>query len=306
LISSAKAAIPGILAVSYALGRRRQRVESARLREFGFRTIHVAENETAYDLAKRAAARLLRNVRLDRDAVDMIVYATALPAAAPRSRNPLAWFDYPATRLQYELGLSRANVIGVSQAGCVSLFSAIRVARDVLAAERDVARVLCVGSDVLPRGSRREILYNAMSDGACALLVERGARNRILSYAQVTKGFYWSAREGEHQLIATYFPTAKRVIDDALRQAKTSIDDIKLVLPHNVNEKSWRLLLDLLGISRERLFRGNIARKGHTIAADPFVNLADAESRGEIEPGDRLLLFTFGFGAHWAAIVVER
>ena len=40
-------------------------------------------------------------------------------------------------------------------------------------------------------------------------------------------------------------------------------------------------------------------------AADTFINLKDAEDEGRVRPGDRLLLFTFGFGANWACMVLE-
>jgi len=53
------------------------------------------------------------------------------------------------------------------------------------------------------------------------------------------------------------------------------------------------------------LFADNIAAKGHVIAADNFINLKDAWDQGRIAPNDRLLLFTFGFGASWACLALE-
>ena len=56
----------------------------------------------------------------------------------------------------------------------------------------------------------------------------------------------------------------------------------------------------------ERFFGRNIARKGHTIAADNAINLCDAVKQGKVKRGDYLLLFTFGFGAHWACTILEH
>ncbi|HYO45867.1 MAG TPA: 3-oxoacyl-[acyl-carrier-protein] synthase III C-terminal domain-containing protein, partial [Gemmatimonadota bacterium] len=66
------------------------------------------------------------------------------------------------------------------------------------------------------------------------------------------------------------------------------------------------ILLGLLGLPREKLFSDNIARVGHTIASDNLLNLRDLLDSGRVRNGDRLLLFTFGFGLHWSCMVVEH
>lgn len=265
------------------------------LKHLGFRKVFVADGESAYDLAHAAVQKI------GPPEVDALLYASALPSQS-ESR-----FRYPATALQYAFGLQRANVIGVAQAGCVGLLSAIRLAAGMIAAEPDVNRVLCVSSDMLPKTSRREILYNLISDGAAAVVVERGSpRNRLLAYSQVTKGVYWESRRRGDEIVAAYFSTARTVMQDALAKAGLRMSDIAMVLPHNVNRKSWEILCDLMEIPRERVFRRNIAAKGHTIAADNIINLCDAARLGRIRPGDHLMLFSFGFGAHWACAILRH
>ena len=90
-----------------------------------------------------------------------------------------------------------------------------------------------------------------------------------------------------------------------LRRAGWKGDDVSWVLPHNVSLRSWEVLLGLLRLPRARLFSRNIGGNGHTLVGDNFVNLADALEAGEIRAGDRLLLFTYGFGAHWSALAME-
>jgi 3-oxoacyl-[acyl-carrier-protein] synthase-3 len=177
----------------------------------------------------------------------------------------------------------------------------------VFAAEPNVRLALCVGADVLPADGNREILYNLISDGACAALVEpETSVNRIVSYAQTTKGFYWDSAERENEIIAAYFPTARAVIQEALDHARLTIDDIRLIIPHNVNRSSWRLLLSLLGAPKEKFFGRNIGARGHTISADNIMNLADAVRLGRVRTGDYVMLFTFGFGAHWACVILQH
>jgi 3-oxoacyl-[acyl-carrier-protein] synthase III len=311
----------GIRAAAYYLPTTALTVESlgragklesstARLRDFGFRAVRVAGRASAYDLAEQAVGRLLRRARLAPDAIDVLLYTSALPERAPpprAARDPIALFRYPATRLQYRFGMTRAEVIGLAQAGCVSFLSALRVARDMIAAEPAIHRVLCVGSDALPAGGRREVLYNLISDGSCAAVVERDSPiNRIVAYAQVTKGFYWDSRSKGTDIIAAYFPTARAVIGEALDRARLRMADIRFILPHNVNRRSWDVLLELVGARKSQFFGRNIGRKGHTIAADGVINLEDAVGRGLVKRGDYVLLFTFGFGAHWACMILQH
>lgn len=82
-------------------------------------------------------------------------------------------------------------------------------------------------------------------------------------------------------------------------------EDVQWVIPHNVSLRSWQILLGLLGLPNARLWSRNIARDGHTLAGDNFINLRDATMEGAIQPGERLLLFSYGYGAHWTALALE-
>jgi 3-oxoacyl-[acyl-carrier-protein] synthase-3 len=137
------------------------------------------------------------------------------------------------------------------------------------------------------------------------VLVERGGeRNRIVASSHVTKGYYWEGEAMRNEVVASYFPTSRHVIFETLRRAGWSASDVTWIMPHNVSARSWDIMLGLIGIPRERLWSCNIARDGHTLAGDNFINLADAESAGRLKSGDRVLLFSYGYGAHWTALAV--
>ncbi|MBZ5619987.1 MAG: hypothetical protein LAQ69_14880 [Acidobacteriia bacterium] len=278
------------------------------LGHLGFRRLFVAEEETSYDLAKGAVRKLFRSAGVASAEIDALIYASALSEERPRRSADLSsLFRYPATALQYEFELTRANVIGLAQAGCVSFLSAIRLASNLLVSEPAVRRVLCVSADALPKGSHREVLYNLISDGAAAALVERNpGSNRIVAHTQVTKGYFWDPKNKGNEIVASYFATARHVIQETLEKAHLQMSDIAMVIPHNVNRRSWDILRRLLDIPSARFFGGNIGRKGHTIAADNAINLCDAVRAGKVNRGDYLLLFTFGFGAHWACTILEH
>jgi 3-oxoacyl-[acyl-carrier-protein] synthase-3 len=277
------------------------------LSEFGFCRLYLSDRP-AHVLALGAVRRLLAEQRVDPESIDAVLCAGAIPSShwVDDGAGPLAGFSYPVTRLQHECGLTNAIAIGVSQAGCTGLMTAVSLAADHLRANPAAHRAICVSADVLPAGSNREIIYNVISDGACAVLVERGAtRNRILAQRRITKGYYWNADARRNEIIAAYFPTARTVVAETLGALSLRPDDIAAVIPHNVSLRSWQILLPMLGMPVERLFADNIAKVGHVIAADNFINLKDALDRGRVRDGDRLLLFNFGFGANWACMVLE-
>lgn len=275
------------------------------LREFGFDRLHVS-NCPAHTLALDALRRLLAEAELEPDSIDALFFAGALPSSHfVDDGSALAGFNYPAAWLQFECGMTRAVAVGVSQGGCTGLMSAVAMAANHLRANPHATRVVCVSADVLPPNAKREIIYNMVSDGACALVVERGTpRNRIVAHQWITKGYYWNAAASRNEIVASYFPTARAIVDATLDGAGMAVTDIAAVIPHNVSLRSWQILLPMLGIPVDRLFAENIATKGHVIAADNFINLKDAETSGWIRPGDRLLLFNFGFGANWACMVL--
>ena len=276
------------------------------LADFGFERVAVS-NRPADELALVAVRGLVESARIDPETVDALFYAGAIPDShRVGDGTPLESFNYPVARLQYECGFINAVTIGIGQGGCTGLMSAVALACDYLHAHLEKHRVVCVSADVLPPSWKREIIYNVVSDGACAVIVERDSpRNRIVAYRQIVKGYYWSASARKNEIVAAYFPTARTIVHEVLAQASLAVTDIALVVPHNVSLRSWRILLPLLGIGEDRLFADNIAAKGHVIAADNFINLKDAWDAGRIGRGDRLLLFNFGFGAHWSCLLLE-
>jgi 3-oxoacyl-[acyl-carrier-protein] synthase III len=285
------------------------------LERFGFARVHTATHESPFSLAAGAAAALLEGESVDPASVGLLVWGgpqgptafvprptTAQSSAAHRTT---ARFHFPGTRLQHTLGLDRAAVLGMDQTACTTLFGAVRVARALCLAE-GIERALCVASEFFPADAGREAIFNVTSDAAVAVLVERGgARNRIVAARQVTKGYYWDADALRNEVVASYFPTARHVIQETAEAAGWALSDIDWIIPHNVGRGSWQVLLGLLRLPAARLWDRNLERDGHTLAGDNFINLADAIASGDVRPGQKLLLFSYGYGAHWTALAIE-
>jgi 3-oxoacyl-[acyl-carrier-protein] synthase III len=292
------------------------------LQSFGFGQVHLASEQSNVEMAVCAAEKLFAENEINRDEIGLILYATALSSSATMwdARGSATQdgtvlhldqvddlFKYPASRLQSELDLPGASVVGINQVGCASIFAAVRMARAMIADDPDLDSVLCVSADKFPPGEARDLVYNVVSDGASAALVRRSAtRNRIVASTQVTKGALWDGGTLENEVVAAYFPTAKSVIERTLQKAGLAIEDISLVIPHNVSARSWEILGKLIGVPPHLVYTDNIRCTGHTIASDNILNLQTASSEGRISKGGYLLLFTFGYGLNWACMILEH
>ena len=285
------------------------------LESFGFDRVHVAVRESPYELGLEAARRLLTENEINPASVGLVIYggtpgsmafsAATDSAAGASGLCTLRRFMYPAARLQYDLELSNAWTFAVDQLACTTLLAAARIARSLCLTE-GIERALCVSSEFFPANAGREAIFNCTSDAACAVLVERdGARYRLLSPTQVTKGYYWNVETLRDEIVASYFPTARHVLHKTVCDAGWAPGDVDWIIPHNVSMRSWEILSELLQLPRARVWTDNIARHGHTLAGDNFINYRDALESGEIEPGQRVLLFSYGFGAHWTGVAVE-
>lgn len=285
------------------------------LAALGFDRAHVCDARCVpEELVLDAARAAMSDAGLQPHEVDVLVYAGARPdshvrtaAHAVASDDPvMRGFRYSSAWLQHTLELHNAEVMAVAQQGCATMFSALRVARALLVAEPSRQHVLCVGVDVLPPGANREVLYNLISDAACAAVVSReSAHDKWIGFQQVSKGYYWDPSASGPEIVAAYFPTAKAVIDQLLANHGLQPTDVDLVVPTGVSRKSWEILLRLVGIPCDRLQR-DLPSFGHTIAADSFLHLEALRARGAVARGSRLLLFAYGFGSSWCGLLLEH
>jgi 3-oxoacyl-[acyl-carrier-protein] synthase-3 len=318
----------GLSGVSGVLAPRRLEVEELAasgllasdprvLREFGFTSAHVADDRCdPGGMALDAARNALADAGIAAGDVDLLVWASARPENHIRPKRgadgrsaPVDLFDgfrYQSAWLQEELGLDNADVAAVSQQGCSTMFSALRAARAILATEPGRSHALCVASDVLPSGAPREILYNVISDGACAVVLSRGCTTeRWLGFRQISRGYYWDPVERAAEIMASYFLIGRQVIQELLDCHGLRPDDIDVVLPTGINRTSWDVLLDLVGIPAARLYAG-LDSFGHTISADSFIHLEHLRRSGQVRSGARVLMFTYGFGSSWCSLLLEH
>lgn len=268
------------------------------------------------DLLMKAAAGL-DALRGQERRVRYVLYARAMPVVAPYPVNPL----HEVCRA---LGLEHALAFTVTQQSCASGLMAIDMAGRLLAADIAAApnppdrtgdpagplALILAGEKAFTHDAQVFADTTVFGEGASACLVSAsGARDRLLAYASNVRGDFDNATgENDARLQREYRPLLAEVMLRALDEAGLTLDDIRVILPHNVNMVTWQRMCLLLKFPRDRVLLDNIPTSGHVFCADLFVNYRTACERGLLQPGDRYLAAAVGAGggATFAAMVFEH
>jgi 3-oxoacyl-[acyl-carrier-protein] synthase III len=276
----------------------------------GLREVGRDPDLSLYGLLMKAAAGL-DALRGQEHRVRYVLYARAMPVVTPYPVNPL----HEVCRA---LGLDHALAFTVTHQSCASGLLAIDMAGRLLAADAADGKdgqagplaLILSGEKAFTREAQMFADTTFFGEGASACLVSAfGARDRLLAYASNVRGEFDSATgENDARLQREYRPCLAEVMRRALDEAGLALDDIRVVLPHNVNMVTWQRMCLLLGFPRDRVLLDNIPTSGHVFCADVFANYKTACERGLLAPGDRYLAAAVGAGggATFAAMVFEH
>ncbi|WP_239074953.1 beta-ketoacyl-ACP synthase 3 [Streptomyces sp. SID10853] len=272
------------------------------------------------DLAYEAARRLLE--RAGRPRVDALVLATATP-------------DHPcpatAPAVAARLGLGSVAAVDVS-AVCSGFIYGLACAQGLVAAGI-AERVLLAGADTYsgwldPDDHRSGVVFG---DGAGAALVAAGpagAPGELL-------GFDLGSDGTGHDLItvagggsrarsvpgpagpgdgyfrmrgaAVYQQAVERMTGSCralLAKLGWDAGQVDHFVPHQANARILRAVAGRLGIDPARCVT-HLDRVGNTGAASIPLALADADARGALRTGDRVLLTAFGGGLTWGSAALR-
>ncbi|SEQ97866.1 3-oxoacyl-[acyl-carrier-protein] synthase III C-terminal domain-containing protein [Actinokineospora terrae] len=253
-----------------------------------------------------AATDGLETLRGNEHRVKYVLYARGMPVAVPYPVNPLR-------ELCAKLGLDHALSFTVTHQACATGLLALDVAGRLLASDPDPdALALVVSGEKTFTPDAMLVPETAVfGEGAAAALVAaNGPADRVLSYATSVRGDFDGRLIIDPDLAARFQYEYPRLLSEvllaAVERAGLTLDDIALLLPHNVNSVSWRRVAKRVGYPVEQVLLDNVPVTGHSFAADPFLNYRTALDRGRLRPGDRYLVGAAGLGATFSAMVFEH
>ncbi len=275
-------------------------------RFFGFSQVPLDHDATQADHLV-AAVLALDGLNALRPRIRYVIQARTMPVAVPYPTNPLL-------EVCRRTGLEEATAFCLTQHACASGLLAVEVAGTLLTADGDpdALALLIAGEKAFTSAAQVINDTGVMGEGASAALVSAdGPRDRVLSYATRTHGRFhggaWMEPEDNAAFHEQYAESLAEVMDACVREAGLTMEDVDLILPHNVNRMSWLRVLKHVGIrGTDRLYLDNLASCGHCFGADPFINYRSARWADRIRPGDHYLMTAVGLGATFSAMLLRH
>jgi 3-oxoacyl-[acyl-carrier-protein] synthase-3 len=287
----------------------------------GIRERRIAgPGESTATLATAAAQRALAAAGLEPKDLDLIVCGTISPEMV---------FPSTACFVAAALGLNSTPAFDIT-AACSGFIYTLETAASFIKAGR-YRNVLVLGAETLSRitdytdrGScilfgdgagavvlqrsndlHRGVLYSGLhadGNGWEMLYCQPGSRHPMDEAMLAGRNQFMKIKGREVYKFAVQ--RFEELIEDAMRKCELTADTIKLIVPHQVNQRIIDSAMDKLGLGPEKAFV-NIDRYGNTSAASIPIALDEAVRSGRLEPGDVTVLAAFGAGLTWANAVIR-
>ncbi len=295
--------------------------ERAGISERRFAESKVGTAGLAYEAAKMA----LQNAKLEPKDIDLIIFATLSPE-----------YQFPGSGvvLQEKLGLPGVPALDVRNQ-CTGFIYGISIADQYIKTGK-YKRIMLVGAEIHSNGldlsTRGRDVAVLFGDGAGVVIVEPSddPDRGILSSHLHADGRFARELFGENPGSLNFPRLTKEMIDDTsiypymngrqvfkhavvrfceaieecLKANNVSPDQVKLVIPHQANQRITEAVAHRFGYSMDRVF-SNIHKYGNTTAASIPIALHEALNEGKIEKGDYVVLVAFGSGFTWGSVLLR-
>ncbi|MFF4380568.1 beta-ketoacyl-ACP synthase III [Kitasatospora sp. NPDC092039] len=275
----------------------------------GIRTRHIAEDESLVDLATEAAQKALANSGRDAAEIDLVVVATC--TAIERSPNT-------AAAVAARLGVRSPAAYDINTV-CSGFSYALATADHAIRAG-SARRALVIGaermSDTLDWTDRSTCVI--FGDGAGAAVVEAQEDGAEPGIGPVVWGS--EPEKGDAVVITGWDPVISQQGQSVFRWATTQLAplarqaceragidpaELKGFVPHQANLRIIDAIARKLGLGEDAVVARDVVHSGNTSAASIPLAFSKLVERGELSPGDPVLLFGFGGGLAYAGQVVR-
>jgi 3-oxoacyl-[acyl-carrier-protein] synthase III len=287
----------------------------------GIRERRIAgSQDTTATLASHAATKALQAAQLEPKHIDLIIVGTITPEMS---------FPSTACFVAASLGLDSTPAFDVS-AACSGFIYILDIAAAFIRSGQ-YKNVLIIGAETLSRVTDYQDRGSCIifGDGAGAVVLQRSTeQGRGLIYSSLyADGHGWEMLHclpgsrhplnegmiaGRQHLMKikgrdVYKFAVQRfheLIEDAMRKCELTADKIKLIIPHQVNQRIIDSAMERLNLPPEKAYV-NIDKYGNTSAASIPIALDEAIRAGKVVKGDVIVFVAFGAGLTWANAVVR-
>ena len=282
----------------------------------------AAEDQSTSDLALEAARVALDRAGLAAEDLDAIILATLTPdtycpAGVCYVQNLLGAtnacaFDLSAACTGFVYGITvGSSLVRTGVHKNVLVLGAETLSRFIDYTDRNTCILFGdgAGAAVLSRaeeGSDSRLLDHYLrSDGGGTdlIIMPGGGARRPASYDTVDGKLHFLSMQG-NDVFKFATKSMQTLIETAIERNELSVDDLDLVVPHQVNSRIIDTVLRKVDIPEEKIYL-NLQRYGNTSAASVPMALHEAVEEGRVQPGNLVLLVAFGAGLTWGYNLVR-
>ncbi|MHC4557100.1 MAG: beta-ketoacyl-ACP synthase III [Planctomycetota bacterium] len=288
----------------------------------GIKVRHITtDDESTAFLATEAAKKALAQANLDARDLELIIVATITPEMV---------FPSTASFVQRALRAKKAWVFDLA-AACSGFVYGLSIVQQFIESGR-LKNALVIGAETLTKitdwTDRASCIL--FGDGAGAVVLERSedGRKGILYSTMHSDGDRWEALNcqayGSRHPVSRELDDPKKVfmqikgrevyqqairrivetVNDCLQACDLSIEDIGMLISHQMNARIIESASKRLNLPDEKVFI-NINEYGNTSAASVPIAFDECVRKGKIKRGDIIVLVAFGAGLTWGANVIE-
>ncbi len=270
---------------------------------YGIEKIPTARDLPFAEFIRRPVEKLLEKNKIRKADIKYLIHCHTAKVINP--------FGYSIVRkIKKDLQLESAVAFGASINNCASTISSLDLLSHVLANDKKSKAILVCGdyafTPVLQCIPNTSILGDA---SAAVLLGRAGKKNQLISIATRIHGKYakgiWLSPDEVNEFEKTYAEALSSAILEAIHKASLTKEQIKIIIPHNVNVHSWKRVAEVLQLPVEKIYLKNIKKYSHCFGSDIFINYSTANSEKVFSPGDYYVMATVGLGAVFSAAVFQ-
>ena len=295
-------------------------------KKIGIKERHIVkEDETALDLALKAAEKVFNNY--DKDKIDFLMLCT---------QSPDYYLPTSACVLQNKLGLKTEIGAFDYNLGCSGFIYGLAMAKSLI--NSNIAEnILLITSEtyskhIHPKDKSNRTIFG---DAAAAIVIEKLEEEYIGEFVLGTDGSgYKNLIVPNGGLRNKYNPNAKeiddgsgsirtnnnlymngpeifnftikavpKVVSETLEKNNTTLEGVDYVIFHQANKYMNEYLRKKINIPKDKFYL-NILHTGNTVSATIPIAIKDCLNNNIIKKGDKVLLLGFGVGYSWGGTII--
>ncbi|MGI5959814.1 MAG: 3-oxoacyl-ACP synthase III family protein [Massiliimalia sp.] len=291
----------------------------------GIKTRHINNGELTFQMGAKAADLAVKDAGIDMSQIDMVLATTVTSDFLTPSL---------ACMVAKEIGIEDAACMDLN-AACSGYVFALDVAKKYLDSG-DFHTILIVSAEIVTRmvdytDRGTCVLFG---DGAAATVVTKGEgiyaaalrsspQGALKIFTKLpepenpfkTQGSDWGDERVQqaapyqmqmlgHDVYKFATVAMADAVEQAAQKAGISVEDLKLIIPHQANIRIVQTAIKRLKLPVER-FYVNIEKYGNISSACIPLALAELKAQGRLEKGDKICVVGFGAGLTYGAAVFE-